>query len=285
MSQSTMESRESGLPSTVGAGYPASMQPQPMPLAPGGEWVHFETDGVMSLCRPELEESLRSIYSRHAWVYDAIASAPGAVVFRGRKPVVAGAVGESRLVVKRMHHGGLLAPIGRDFFLTSRRARSHVVLADYLTAHGVATAPVAFASWRRIRGLMRCEVGFELIEGAIDADRYFFGGEALPDGWESRAAAIGAMVGRLHQISFLHADLNLMNFLFSGAGHVYILDLDKTPIPNQALTVQQMTDNLARLERSVRKQGRNRSVASVESLATTIHAAYQRTLIHAAGPR
>lgn len=238
------------------------------------DWVRFRSADLHSICRSDLENELRAIYERHPWVYDSLAADPDVRFFRGRRPVVPGVIGKARLVVKRMHHGGMLAPLFRDFFFTARRARSHVDLAGYLTAHGVATAPVAFVSWRRVRGLVRCEVGFTRIEGGRDADVFFFGEGTPPSGWETQAAKIGGLVARLHQIGFVHGDLNLMNFLFGPEGEPYILDLDKSALHNGSLSERRRAGNLARLERSIRKQGRHHAPQLAEQIIARIRDAY-----------
>ncbi|HUP49337.1 MAG TPA: lipopolysaccharide kinase InaA family protein [Thermoanaerobaculia bacterium] len=231
------------------------------------------------MCRADLQSDLRAIYQQRTWVYDSLSRHPDAIFLRGRRSVVAGPIGESRFVVKRMSHGGLLAPLFRDFFFTSSRARAHIHHSEYLSAHGVRTAPVAFASWRRVLGLLQCEVGFTFIEGGLDADAFFFGGSVAPAGWEAQAAAIGALVARLHQIGFLHGDLNLMNFLIDGRGELYILDLDKTVIRERNLSGAERSRNLARLERSIRKQGRNRSARFVNEIIVTLRATYDQSLL------
>lgn len=238
------------------------------------QWSRLLVGDVQSHCRADLEGALAAVYERHRWVYDSLVSRPDTRLLRGRQPVLAGMLGEARIVVKRMHHGGVFASIGRDRFLTSSRARLHVDLAEYLTDRGIGTAPVAFASWRRINGLIRCEVGFELIEGGVDADRYFFGRPLAPHGWEARAQSIGAMVARLHEVGFLHADLNLMNFLFTGAGETYILDLDKSTPGDRRLSPRERSRNLQRLERSIRKQGRKHTPALVDEIVRVVHASY-----------
>ncbi|HVT43679.1 MAG TPA: lipopolysaccharide kinase InaA family protein [Thermoanaerobaculia bacterium] len=243
-----------------------------------GEWIRLVTGDVHSLCRPGLEAAIAETYSQHRWIYDALIGRSDSTVFRGRHPVVGGVLADQRVVIKRMYHGGVLARIGGDAFLTSARARAHVELAGYLAAHGVATPPVVFVSWRRMNGFIRSEIGFERIYGAIDADELFFGERRAPEGWEGRAAAIGALLARLHQIRFLHADVNLMNFLFAGDGKTYVLDLDKTTLRRRALSPGERNRNLERLERSIRKQGRNHDPAVAEGIIREIRSAYRRTL-------
>jgi hypothetical protein len=262
---------------TGGAASAASLLPlwpQASPRQAPDRWIEIECGNLRSVCLPELKEPLQAIYDAREWVFDSLARRPDAFFFRGRQPVVAGIVGTAKLVVKRMFHGGALAPLIRDRFLSSRRVRSHVENAEFLTSHAVATAPVAFTSWRRVNGLVRSEVGFHRIEGSQDADSFFFGETDPAPDWERQAGDIGRLVGRLHQIGFLHADLNLMNFLIGGDGELYILDLDNASLRNRACSTSERRRNLLRLERSIRKQGRARPAGIVEQIIARFRAAY-----------
>jgi tRNA A-37 threonylcarbamoyl transferase component Bud32 len=251
-----------------------ALAPAPRPSA--HVWRREKAAGLETICRSDVRGALLETYEQHRWVYDSLVGQPGASLFRGRYPVVAGRLGPARVVVKRMYHGGLFARLWKDAFLSSARVEAHVERAEYLRLHGVPTSPVVFASWRRVRGFTRCEIGFELIDGAIDADRYFFGRMVPPADWELRAEKIGELVARLHEIRFVHADLNLMNILLGPSGETWILDLDKTPRPAAALSERKRKGNLARLERSIRKQGRNHLQSTVETIVRTVRASYER---------
>ncbi|HUO84740.1 MAG TPA: lipopolysaccharide kinase InaA family protein [Thermoanaerobaculia bacterium] len=244
-----------------------------------GRFVRLRFGDLHTLCREDLLEPVTRAYQTDRWVYDALERDPDAVRMRGRRPVIAGKLDQVPVVVKRMHHGGLLAPLRRDGFLTASRVRAHLFLAEYLTLRGVLTAPVAFASWRRVRGFVRCEVGFERIEEGIDADCYFFRRPLVAGEWEARAEDIGALVARLHRAGFLHADLNVMNFLFTPQNQTYILDLDKTAIPSGPLSNRQKERNLQRLERSIQKQGRDHLAAFVESIIARVRAGYRTAIV------
>ena len=239
-------------------------------------WVELSRGGLDLLCRSELTDDLLRIYARNRWVYDALSMRPHTMSLRGRRPVMVGTVGNMDVVVKRMYHGGLFARISRDAFLTSDRARAHVILDAYLTSHGIATAPALFVASRRVYGFVRAEIGFARIAGAIDADQYFFNDTKLPENWEERAAAIGHVVARLHQIGFLHGDLNLMNFLFGPDGRIYILDLDKSTILPRNCAGAAGSKNVDRLHRSILKQGRNHVLSQVERIAQTVRSSYER---------
>ena len=263
---------------------PESIYPDPMSahqptsgdLPPN--WVETRVGDLTVLCRRELSDVLVSLYSGSRWVYDAVASDPESRRLRGRRPVIVGSVDEHPLVVKRLHHGGLLAPITRDRFFTSARARAHVATARYLHERGVKTPGVAFVSWRRVHGLVRCEVAFDFVPGAVDADQYFFAEHEPPADWKTKSTRIGSLVARLHQIGVVHPDLNLMNFLFGSSGDTYILDLDKTAVRRRPATSLERKANLDRLERSIRKQGRRADGSLVEHLVASVRSSYRQAL-------
>ena len=244
----------------------------------GNGWAELVVDDLRSRCRVNLQKPLSVAYESHRWAYDALAVCSDTRQLRGRKPVVVGRIGDRPLVVKRLHHGGLMASVFGDAFLTSARATSHVALAAYLASHGIATPQVAFVSWRRVNAFVRCEVGFELVDGAVDADTYFFGEATPADGWEARAREIGRTVARLHQVGFLHADLNLMNFLFGTSGEAYVLDLDKSVLPRRLPRLSEYRRNLNRLARSIRKQGLRHPQSLVDQIIVEVGSSYRATL-------
>ena len=240
----------------------------------------FQLGALRCLCRPGLEPALRRAYAEAPWVYEALRRAPGAELLRGRRPVVAGQLGDgTAAVVKRLHHGGLLAALTGDRFLTARRLLTSVATADFLAAHGVATPDVLFAAWRRCGPFVRGELGFERVAGGRDAsDLLFAGGGNLPAGWRSAVGAIGRLVARLHSLGVLHGDLNLMNFYVASGGEVMILDLDKADLRPGPLGEVERRRNLARLERSVRKQGSAAPAADVAAVLGELHASYGAAL-------
>jgi tRNA A-37 threonylcarbamoyl transferase component Bud32 len=238
--------------------------------------TEFRLGPLTCVCRPSLEPSLRRAYAVAPWVYEALRHAPNAELLRGRRPVVAGRLENGiAVVVKRLHHGGLLARLTGDRFLTKRRLVTSEAVADFLAARGVATPDVLFAAWRRSGPFVRGELGFERVDGGIDAADFLFarpGG--LPLGWRERVSAIGRLVARLHALGVRHGDLNLMNFYLLDTGEVMILDLDKADLRPGSLPEGARRRNLARLERSVRKQGAAAPAADVAAVLGELRASY-----------
>jgi hypothetical protein len=236
----------------------------------------FRLGALRCLCRPRLEPALRRAYAEAPWVYEALRRAPGTRLLRGRRPVVAGQLSDDTpVVVKRLYHGGLFAALTGDRFLTARRLLTSVATADFLAAHGVATPDVLFVAWRRCGPFVRGELGFErLADGCDAADLLFARPGGLPADWRERVGAIGRLVARLHGLGVRHGDLNLMNFYFAAGGDVMILDLDKADLRPGPLGEFERRRNLARLGRSVRKQGSAAPAAEVAAVLGELRESY-----------
>lgn len=225
-------------------------------------------------CSERLLEPLREIYAGHDWVYDFLLAQESTELLRGRRPVASGRVGEIDLVVKRLFHGGKTAWLWRDGFLSSARFQNHLDVARFLIDRGIKTPPVHFATWRESGVMFRGEVGVEKLPEGKDADRFLFNAAGPPAEWRDVASQIGEMVASLHRIEFFHQDLNLMNFYITRDRQLFILDLDKSSISKRVLSSRTRERNLARLERSIRKQGRDSDPAYVDELVRTVHMSY-----------
>lgn len=225
---------------------------------------------VHCLCRPALAGALREAYGQAPWVFDFLARRPGVRFLHGRRPLVVGQVGEAMAVVKRLHHGGWLAPLTGDRFLTPRRALAHVAAVEALIARGIATPRWLFVAWRRQRGTVRMEIGVELVSGAKDAAECLFSlsSQTGPPGWDVMDR-VGATVAALHARGVYHHDLNLRNFLITAQFEVMVLDVDKVALRPGPLAPRACRRNLARLSRSIRKLGRVRGSAAVAEQAVT----------------
>jgi tRNA A-37 threonylcarbamoyl transferase component Bud32 len=237
-------------------------------------WLNGE---LSCLCREDVAHDVARIYDDHPWVWDQMRERQDVTLLRGRHPVLTGPLGPVQAVVKRLYHGGALSPILGDRFLSPARIRNHITVTRFLRDRGIATPPVLFVSWRRVNGLVRGELATEMIGAGADADDYLFTGER-PGDWQDLAAKIGAMTAALHRLDFFHPDLNLMNFYFTAQKEIFILDLDKSSLTAAVLAPEQRTANLARLERSVRKQGRERDAQYVEAVVREIHRSYEANL-------
>ncbi len=233
----------------------ANRPPFTLPPENRREWFHIRD--ITGIANPELIPILQEIYERSRWVYDHYRDQENCRMLRGRHPVIAGTLHGKSIIFKRLVHGGRLAGITRDLFLSRSRIITSITASDFLIRQGVRTPGIAFTAWRRNMVFWQGEIGTDHILDGIDASDYFFNPSgAIPGQWKERAMHIGKMVATLHRIQFCHPDLNLMNFYFDLNGNVMILDLDKAAIPGSILSKAQKTRNLERLHRSVMKQAR-----------------------------
>lgn len=246
-------------------------------VSEGAGRVGLRVRGVHCRCRPELADALRELYQRWDWVYQALASRPEATFLAGRRPVVVGVLGQRRVLVKRLYHGGFLAPLTGDRFLSPWRALTNLAVADTLAARGIATPDVLFVAWRRGGVVVRMEMGFEVVEGSEDAAAAAFGRDGRPPkDAPAVMAAVGRLVAALHRAGVYHCDLNLKNFLLTPSGQVMILDVDKASVGARPLGVQARRRNLNRLARSVRKLGRGVvSPSEIEGLLSHLVSSYE----------
>lgn len=239
--------------------------------------VALQVDGVDCRCRPALADELARVYAQGRWVFEEIQRQPGVRFFQGRRPVVVGRIGGVPAVVKRLHHGGLLAPLTGDRFLTPKRALINLSAVDALNARGLTTPDVLFAAWRRRGAVVRMELGFELVEGGEDAAAVVFGGRthSVID-VEGVIEEVGRTVAALHRAGVYHRDLNLRNFLVTPPGKVMILDVDKARVGTRPPGLLARHRNLRRLEGSMRKLGHGLvPPARLEELIARLRAAYR----------
>jgi tRNA A-37 threonylcarbamoyl transferase component Bud32 len=239
--------------------------------------VEHHVAGVTFLCRQALAAELRHIYAAGRSVFEELRDQESSLVLYGRQPLLAGTLGGGPVLVKRLFHGGFLASLTGDRFLSSRRFRTHLECGEFLAAHGVPTPETLFVGWRRRGLLVRGEIGVRYIPRAFDAASHLFPSpHVLPADWRARISAVASVTARLHRLGVAHGDLNLRNFLFVPSGEIHILDLDKAlrhrpPLPSSA-----RRRNLSRLERSLRKLGRGAPAHDVDAVANALHTEYRK---------
>jgi len=235
--------------------------------------VRFKVGNHTVISDPSFQKVLTEIYLKDDSVYSWIQKYSDTIKLRGRIAVYAGQLADRQVLLKRLSHGGLLAPVTQDIFLSPDRLLDTIKTTDYLLEHSILTPEIIFVAWQPGKIGIRCESAVEYIPDSIDASEYFFNKDnSLPENSSDIAAGIGNLVHQLHDLDFLHPDLNLMNFLIARGNNILLLDLDKASPPSNKLTRLQKQRNFARLIRSVRKQGNNYSF--VESVVDSITSGY-----------
>jgi hypothetical protein len=153
-----------------------------------------------------------------------------------------------RVVVRHNRHGGLLAPLTRDVFLSPTRAPQELEISLALRGLGIPTPDVvAYALYPPGGLLQRSDVCSREIPASLDlAQIITFGGG-------DRAAAFAAtarLVAALSRAGARHQDLNAKNILLT-LDTAYVLDVDRVTLGGAPRVALDM--NLMRLGRSLRK--------------------------------
>lgn len=196
--------------------------------------------------------ALQDVRTLHGWA----ATVPRARPFQGRTTAWGTRLPASGLeiVVRHARHGGLLAALTGDCFVTPGRAPWELEVSLRLRAAGVRTPEViAYVIYPAAPGLCRVDV----------ATRRLPEGGDFPDLWatadsstrERMIVATAALVQALGRAEAHHEDLNVKNVYLSLEGddwHAYALDVDRVRfLPPGGDRARRLT--LARLIRSMRK--------------------------------
>jgi 3-deoxy-D-manno-octulosonic acid kinase len=170
-------------------------------------------------------------------IYDFAARHPEAESMRGRQTIfIIPGPRQDRWVVRRLSHGGLLAPVTGDRFLRlgTPRPFNELELSRALAELGVPTPQVVAAVVYRSGPTYRGEVAREEITNAMDLAACLFGDSAFDESKRCEAlAAAGLAIGSAHRVGLIHSDLNLRNVLVQWSDRsplAYILDIEKSSI-------------------------------------------------------
>jgi len=237
--------------------------------APAG-FVAEQSAGALTLVRADLVEAARAL---DLFAGDGIARAfaAGAALAGGRGAAAvlslqsapgssgdASSPGGSRidLVVRRLRHGGLLAPLRGASYWGPGRLLRELAATSELFAAGAPVPRPALALARRLAGpLWECAIGTQRAPGITLLAAL----HAAPSP-AARAAALHACaeaVRAFHDHGGRHADLNAANVLVPAPGpqtRGCVLDLDRARVASPVGT-QRRARELARLWRSLAKHG------------------------------
>jgi tRNA A-37 threonylcarbamoyl transferase component Bud32 len=213
----------------------------------GGTLVVARTDQHDAIC------AALGMGTLHAWA----STQPSAEAMRGRGVAWATRLPDGTpVVVRHSQHGGMLAPLTRDLFLTPTRAPAELAISERLRAAGIRTpAVVAYAVYSAFGPLCRADVVTERVVG-LDLP-------AALNAWSSQQERHGirVAVSRMMELLWLkgvrHPDLNAKNILLSRDGdsyHAWVIDVDRVEFraPSDEHP-QAMLANSMRLARSLRK--------------------------------
>lgn len=247
-----------------------------MSSAPDG-YTRFLVTGADVVALAPCADAVRQAVSVGS-LYAYAATHPARRELRGRAAAYAVPLpgDATRVVVRHSRHGGLLAPVTGDRFLSPTRAPHELGAALRLAAMGVATPEViAYATYPAGPLLRRSDVATREIVGGRDLAQVLATGDAP----EARAAALDAVVALLHDLERAgarHPDLNAANVLIvsgpNGAG-AFVLDVDRVVFGRPGAD-EVGAANARRLLRSLRKlRGLGRIVVTDAELDTLARAA------------
>jgi 3-deoxy-D-manno-octulosonic acid kinase len=209
------------------------------------------------IARSDLVERLESLIRRWGSLYEWAAAHARANAIRGRDTLyIVPGPDDVPWVVRRLTHGGLLAPLtGRRFLRVGLpRPFNELRVAERLRELGVPTPAVLAAVIYRSGPFYRGEVARRALENATDLAGCLFGeGLDVARRLEAMEAA-GGLVGRMHRVGLVHPDLNLRNILIEWTvtkPTAHILDLEKCRFAR--LGPLRRRRMLARLQRSARR--------------------------------
>ncbi|MBS0218663.1 MAG: 3-deoxy-D-manno-octulosonic acid kinase [Proteobacteria bacterium] len=211
-----------------------------------------------------------------AWWFDPasadLAAQPVQSGGRGSAWFVHGPFGDG--VLRHYRRGGAMARLSQDRYLWGGEERVRSVaelrLLDALQVRGLPVpAPIA-AAWWRDGATYRAAILIARIPDAHTFASEIAAGTGNESGWHDA----GAMIARFHAAGLEHGDLNAHNILFDAACKSWLIDFDKSRLhakPDR----RSSEDNMARLERSIRKVGAGQSPMYVQHVIDTLHAGYR----------
>jgi hypothetical protein len=188
-------------------------------------------------------------------LYEWAAAQPTRREFQGRLPAYAVTLpfDGPGVVVRRSHHGGLMAKVRGDRFFIPRAMRE-LTLSRYLRDEGIATPEVVgVAIYRDSWFSRRSDVATAELAAGHDLGE-FLRLDVAPDHRHAAWQAVAALLHTMAAIGAWHADLNVKNIHVhevDGVYHAAVLDVDRIKLGEPGLIVAQA--NHQRLLRSIAK--------------------------------
>lgn len=178
-----------------------------------------------------------------------------------------------RLHVRRVLHGGWLAPLWRGRVAGLARVRGELALTLALHASGAPVPAPAFVVAKRVGWSWRAVFCTVHVEGAIDGIRLLRGREPLA----AAARAAGIAVRAFHDRGACHADLHVGNLLVRRDAQqscaAWVIDLDRARL-DARVGERRRSRELRRLRRSLRKRAVD--PAQVDAFMSAFRAGYDR---------
>jgi 3-deoxy-D-manno-octulosonic acid kinase len=227
-----------------------------MRATPPAGYVRVTAGRCVAVARMEVEDDARALLA-DGTLYEAAARdlAARPLAGRGIAYSIALPVTGARVVVRHNRHGGLLAPITKDYFLPPTRAPYELAVALRLVEAGVRTPQVLMYGIEAVYGVLRrADVVTLEIVGGRDLASYLMPGE-IPALRTEAWRATRALVRALNAAGARHHDLNVKNVLLTdgdGGLVAWVLDVDRVRF-GDAHAASVRVGNATRLLRSARK--------------------------------
>lgn len=225
-----------------------------VPLVPPG-YSRVARPGAVLVVRDDVAAAISAAMSTVP-LYEWAATLPGRRELQGRAPAYAVQLPESdvRVVVRRNHHGGLLAPLLGDRFIISRAPRE-LAIARIFAEQGIPTPDVLAHATHSVNWLQsRIDVVTRELPPGRDLGASLLAESSGP-GRDAQWAAVAVLLRALMGTGAWHRDLNVKNiYLIETPGsppRAAVLDLDRVLFDIPGPTVGEA--NVERLRRSLRK--------------------------------
>jgi 3-deoxy-D-manno-octulosonic acid kinase len=220
-------------------------------LPPDFETWSFEGDTAAA--RRDVAGAVRRALEAGGTLYGWAAAQPDRTTFVGRGEAYGVTLGATPAVVRHARHGGLLAPLLGDRFVGRPRFYHEVALSRRLATGGVRTPEVLAGVRYRARPGHRADIATEQVAGADLVEMFFGDGPPAGPGRVAALEALGRLVRRLHDLGYVHPDLQLRNLLLTeatgSAPQAWLLDVD-TCRPMRGDRDAERAHNLDRFYRS-----------------------------------
>ena len=231
------------------------------PVAPPG-FVEIVRSNAKLVVREDLADAFVHI-TEHGTVYEWASKQPGVTQFQGRLPVYVTRLpfNGPEIVVRRNHHGGMLAGIRGDRFILSRVPRELLVARVLAQSVGIPTADVVAQVTYRINAFeRRIDVATLRLPPGEDLGAALLRNDP-PQVRNAIWSAVDLLLGALEERGIWHQDLNVKNIYLIHADPPapVLLDVDRVQFHHPGPLVGRA--NRARLVRSLEKWRKTRSAA------------------------
>jgi hypothetical protein len=211
--------------------------------------------GVETVARATLTGPVDQALSAGS-LYDYAAHHPEARPLRGRSVAYAVPLpdGATRVVVRRSRHGGFLASLTGEIFLSPTRAPHELEVSLRLSREGIPTPEVvAYSTYAVAPLLRRADVATREVPNAMDLAVAL---DHDPGAVRDTVRVVATLLARMAVAGARHPDLNVRNVLIArddnGHREAWLLDVDRVWF-DQPRHPRVREANLSRFARSARK--------------------------------